>query len=183
MENNLPEVRRQEQLTAPDNQRSMTLSNLKNPSNSVIENGVNALALVDSEPLSAGEFARTKLLLQENYGASYSKERFSMLWELMVDEEWTQYRFDRTLKWFLKNKPYPAWTAADWFQYGVKLYPYEWTLDKNGDYEAYELPDGVIAYKPKDGQTLPFPQAKFHCLTCEKSFTRSSGHAFNRCEG
>ena len=87
----------------------------------------------------------------------------ALMFDMIRDEGWTEERFNRTLKWFLKNKPYPAWTIADWFQYDVKVYPYAWVLRQvfNGanwktDIESYELPDGSVVYKLRDGQTLPF---------------------------
>jgi len=82
---------------------------------------------------------------------------------MIHDEHWSEERFVRTLKWFLKNKRFSAWTVADWFDYGVKVYPYSWYLDQvhefgrevNDRIEAYRI-NGVVVYRYADGQELPF---------------------------
>ncbi len=102
-------------------------------------------------------------MLETNYGTEYGREKMGLLLSTMVDEGWSQYRFQETLKWFLHNKKFPAWTIADWFEFGIKVYPYAWCLEKvkegwnwKTDIESYELPDGTVVYKPNDGVTLPF---------------------------
>jgi len=125
---------------------------------------------------------RASTLLKQNYGVDYGKEKLITLFAMMNDEGWTEYRFQETFKWFLKNKLYPAWTIADWFQYGVKVYPAAWTYGKpKSEYEGYELPDGTIVYKPKDGQRLPFPEARYICLSCNKKIPMSASHKWNSC--
>ena len=110
-------------------------------------------------------FAKAIAYLQQAYGIEYPKEKFAILFDLIRDEGWTEERFQRTLKWFLKTKYNQAWTIADWFQYGVKLYPFSWVrqhCQKNGIGEIdfirtldVYLIDGIRLYKQKDGTDLP----------------------------
>ena len=139
-----------------------TLSTLRQPSEHVVKNGVNALELIVSPPVSEQTLVKAKLLLEANYGTQYSPEKWLMLVEMMDDDGWSEARFTRTLKWFLKNKPFPAWTVSDWFSYGVKVYPYAWYLEQVQPYEdvlkkmdRYRLPGGTVVYKWKDGEELP----------------------------
>ena len=145
--------------------KSKNLNLLVNPSDSVIENGVNALDLVGSQPMSEESFIKAIAYLQQSYGIDYPKEKFSILFDLIRDEKWTEERFQRTLKWFLKTKYNQAWTVADWFQYNIKVYPFQWVrnyCNKNGirevDYiktlDCY-LVDGIRVYREKDGAELP----------------------------
>lgn len=105
-------------------------------------------------------------MLEQNFGTEYSNEKWLMVVEMIRDEAWTEERFQRTFKWFLKNRFFPAWTIADWFAFGVKLYPYSWYLEqinKNGasvtkQIECYRVAEGVLGYKYADGQDLPFPK-------------------------
>jgi hypothetical protein len=129
----------------------------------VIENGVNALDLIDSPPVRAETFTAAVAILQSNFGMKYSPEKTAMLFDLIRDEGWNEERFNRTFKWFLKNKLYPSWTVGDWFSFVVKVYPYEWYLkqcregmDVRKDMDIYLLPDGTRAYRWHDGQDLPF---------------------------
>ena len=121
--------------------------------------------------------------MQANYGTDYAPEKIALLFDMIRDEEWSEERFNRTFKWFLKNKPFPSWTIADWFSYGVKVYPVEWTHGKSlSDYEGYELPGGVNVFKPKDGVTLPFPEATMRCLSCQMKLPISQKHKWNNCQ-
>jgi len=102
-------------------------------------------------------------MLESNFGGPISDGKMAMLFEMCQEDGWTEERFLRTFKWFLKNKPYPAWTVADWFHYTVKVYPYEWYLnqcrpgqDVLKEMEIYRLPDGTVVYKWIDGEALPF---------------------------
>lgn len=130
----------------------------------MIESGVNALDLLDSASIQSGVFVRAVAALQSNYGTEYSQEKVALLFDMIREDGWSEERFTRTLKWFLKTRPFAAWTIADWFSYGVKLYPYAWYLEqvsKNGasvnkQIESYRLPDGIIAYRYADGEELPF---------------------------
>jgi hypothetical protein len=87
----------------------------------------------------------------------------ALLVDMIREDGWTEERFQRTLKWFLKNKPFPAWTVADWFSFSVKVYPYSWYLEqvsKNGggvnkQIETYRI-NGVTVFRYADGQELPF---------------------------
>lgn len=138
---------------------------MRNPSDSVILNGVDAFSLVNSPVVSPSTFTKAVAYLQQAYGVDYPKEKFSILFDLIVDDGWNEERFNRTLKWFLKTKYNQAWTIADWFQYGVKLYPFRWVREhchKNGlreidfirSLDVYMV-DGVRLYKQKDGIDLP----------------------------
>ena len=134
----------------------------------MIENGVNALSLIESVPVSATTFTRAKAMLEANFGGPIGEEKMALFFDLCREERWSEEQFLRTFKWFLKNKPFPAWTIADWFQYGVRVYPYAWYLDqqsKAGPYvdvlqqmDRYKLPDGTIVFKWSDGQDLPFEE-------------------------
>jgi len=138
---------------------------LRNPSDSVIQNGVDAFSLIESPVVTPSTFTKAVAYLQQAYGVDYPKEKFSILFDLIVDEGWNEERFTRTLKWFLKTKYNQAWTIADWFQYGVKLYPFRWVREychKNGLREVdfvqtldVYMVDGVRLYKMKDGIELP----------------------------
>lgn len=138
------------------------LAQFKNPSNVVIENGVNALALLDSPPVSASTITKALIIIEQNFGAEVAKNKAELLFDMVTEDGWSEKRFDMTFKWFLKNKPYPSWTIADWFSYGVKLYPQQWYFEKctQGrnvlkEMDRYKLADGVIGYKWKDGIELP----------------------------
>lgn len=132
----------------------------------MIANGINALSLIDSPPVETTTLTKAIATLQANYGTSYSPEKIMLLFEMVRDEHWTEEQFTRTFKWFLKNKPFPAWTIADWFQYGVKVYPYAWYLRQQNEagphvdvlkkMDRYRLPDGTTVFKWKDGEVLPF---------------------------
>jgi len=160
-----------EQLSDTTNRISNAFAILKRPSPSVIEQGVNALVLIDSPPVTTQSFTRAMAMLEANYGTEYNSEKAALLFDVVREEGWSEERFLRTLKWFLKNKPFPAWTVADWFQHGVRVYPYEWYLEqqaKAGPYrrvldqmEMYRLPDGIVVFKWKDGEELPFEKIDF----------------------
>jgi len=128
--------------------------------------GINGLDLIDSPLISSETFKKGAILLEQNFGIDYPKEKFDMLFTMIKEEGWTEYRFMQTLKWFLKNKRYSSWTIADWFDFGVRLYPYEWYLEqqaKAGNYtkalpqmDVYIMPDGKTrGYRWKDGMDLP----------------------------
>ena len=106
---------------------------------------------------------KVKAILETNYGAEYSQEKINNLFTLILDEGWSKERFDRTLAWFRKNKPFPAWTEADWFSYKIPVHTYGWCLQQiakghswEDEIESYELPTGEIVYKFRDGEDLPF---------------------------
>jgi len=130
----------------------------------VTQNGVNALDLIDSPPVSVDTFKKARAILEASFGKEYSDAKMAVFFDLIRDEAWSEVKFNRTLKWFLKNVPFPEWSIANWFQYAVKLYPYSWYLEqvvKNGasvnkQIETYRLPDGVIGFRYADGQELPF---------------------------
>jgi hypothetical protein len=139
------------------------LQNLKNNS----EREINALDLIGN-PVSAIELLKAEELLKMNYGVDYPKEKFSMLWEMIKEEGWTDIRLKETLKWFLKRKKFPNWTVADWFEYGTKLFnnaEYLKQLNEigkslNEQIEWYII-NGVYLWKYKDGIELPFEKAVF----------------------
>jgi hypothetical protein len=98
-----------------------------------------------------------------NYGVDYPEEKFTMLWQMIIEDKWTSARLTATLKWFLKNKKFPNWTIADWFDYEVRLYPHSWYLKQvhefgvgvNKQIEKYRV-NGKILYKYQDTTQLPF---------------------------
>lgn len=144
-----------------------TLRTLQQPSEHAAKNGVNALDLIPSTPVTPETFAKAKVLLEANFGTEFQKEKWLLLTDLIDEEGWSEERFMRTFKWFLKNKSYPSWTISDWFQYSVKVYPYQWYVDQCSPYEnvlekmdKYKLPNGTIVYKWKDGEDLPFERPK-----------------------
>ena len=85
---------------------------------------------------------------------------------MIREEKWSEERFTRTLKWFLKGKKFPSWTISDWFDYDIKLYSYGWYLQQvheqgasiNNSIEVYEIAEGISGYKFIDGNELPFPR-------------------------
>jgi hypothetical protein len=126
-------------------------------------NGLNALALVDSEPVSASAFTTAVAVMQTNYGVDYAPEKVALLFEMIREEGWSEERFKKTFKWFLKNKKFSDWKIADWFEHGVKVYPHSWYLDQvhkfgrevNKQIETYKV-NGVVVYRYADGEELPF---------------------------
>ena len=129
------------------------LTLLREDSERVSSEGVNALDLISSEPMTPGTFSEASLMLKASFGVMPDDAKLVLLFNLMREENWSEERFKRTLKWFLKNKLWPAWTIADWFSYSVKLYPYPWAQTKmtegkvpGKDIWRWKLPDGQIAY-------------------------------------
>jgi hypothetical protein len=132
-----------------------------------VKQGVSALDLIDSNPVSVETFAKAKAILEQVYGVDYPKEKMMILFQLIDEEGWSEERFNRVFKWFLKTKYNQSWTIADWFQYDVKLYPFAWVRQhchENGlredvfirSLDCYNV-GGVRMYKMKDGVDLPFP--------------------------
>lgn len=123
-------------------------------------NGINALDLF-GEKISAVDVTKAEEYLKLNYGVDYPKEKFSMLWEMIIEDNWSNERLFRTLKWFLKTKKFPNWTTADWFEYGIKIFPHSWYLQKihegvrSCDMQGYRI-DGKVFWKMKDNEELPF---------------------------
>ncbi len=103
-------------------------------------------------------------MLEQNFGVSYSPEKIKILFVMLIESGWTQERFQRTLKWFLKTKFNQAWTISDWFGYDVKVYPYSWYLrqvhengrEVNAEIEIVYLPEKKIGYRYIGGDPLPF---------------------------
>lgn len=146
-----------------------TLEILKSPSAYCVENGVNALDVVPSIPVQEKSLAFAKEVLEQNFGTPIPNAKWMMLCQRIIEEDWSEERFKRTLNWFIDNKKYPSWTIADWFEYGVKLYPIQWMnreIGKMGNPErAWELFDryrvnGVVVCKFKDGIELPLEKIK-----------------------
>ena len=142
-----------------------TLEALRSQSSRCAEVGVNALDLIGSKPVSSVSLAAGKVLLQQNYGIEIPKEKWMMLVSRILDEQWTEERFQMTLSWFIQNKKYPSWVVADWFDFGIRLYPFAWVrkhCKDNGIREDHfiatqldvYLVNGVRCYKYKDGVTL-----------------------------
>lgn len=128
----------------------------------MIDNGVNALDLADSPEVSTETFAKSMAILQANFGAEFNRERVSVLFDLIRKDGWSETRFTAVVEWFLKNKRFPTWTIADWYDYGIKVYPEAWYRKRCTEsynplphLDRYRLPDGTIVYREKDGQTIP----------------------------
>lgn len=134
----------------------------------MIEKGVNALDLIDSPQVDSGTFTKAVAILQSNYGIEYSDEKVALLFDMVREDGWSEERFTKTLRWFLKNKPFPAWTISDWFSYGVKVYPYAWYLEQvtkfgkavNKQIQAFILPDGTRVFRYRDDERLPFEEVQ-----------------------
>lgn len=107
-------------------------------------------------------------MLEANYGTEYSTEKLTLLFDTFRQDGWSEERFLRTLKWFIRHKQFPAWTIADWYNFdGIRVYPYEWYLkqcreglDVLAQMDVYRLPNGATVYKWKDGNDLPLPKRK-----------------------
>lgn len=126
---------------------------------------INYLNLI-GEPIKKQDILSAEEMLKMNYGVDYPAEKFSMLWQMIKEEGWTDHRLRETVKWFLKNKKFPNWTISDWFDYGVKLYSYNEYLKQlhenrglNEQIEWYKIND-VLCWKYIDGTELPFEQIK-----------------------
>ena len=134
------------------------------------ELGMNALELIDSPPVCIMTLTKATAILQANYGTEYSQEKIALLFDMIREDGWSEERFQRTLKWFLKNKKFPSWTISDWFDYGIKIYPRAWYLKQcheNGGHatsgiQFYKLSDGSVGYKYKDSEELPFEELFFN---------------------
>lgn len=125
---------------------------------------VNALNLIGSK-VSKADILKTEEMLKINFGVNYPKEKFTLLWKMILEEGWTDYRLQETVKYFLKNKKYPNWTIADWFDYGENLYNYHSYLEHleqnsklNEQIVWYKVND-VRVWKFDDGVNLPFERA------------------------
>ncbi|MHB1688240.1 MAG: hypothetical protein ACYCVH_12815 [Ignavibacteriaceae bacterium] len=131
-------------------------SNLENPA------GINALDLTGSKA-APEDFIKAEELIKINFGCEFQPEKFTTLWELILEEGWSKERLNQTVKYFLKNKKYATWTIADWFDYTIKLYPYSWYLNQihqfgnaaNSAIERYRI-QGTVLYRYYDGNILPF---------------------------
>ena len=126
---------------------------------------MNGLDLVPSDPVSPGSLAKAKILVDQNVGIETAREKWMMLCREIISDGWSEERFDRTLRWFLRTKKFPDWKIADWFEYGVPLFPFAWVrttaretgmreIDLLKSLDVY-LVDGVRLYKWKDGVDLP----------------------------
>lgn len=121
----------------------------------------NALDFVGNK-ISKVDIIKAEEMLKLNFGINYSKEKFAMLWEMILEEEWTDFRLKETVKYFLKTKKYPNWTISDWFDYSQEVYCYNEYLSKlnenrqlNDQIEWYSI-NGVRVWKYKNGFSLPF---------------------------
>lgn len=143
---------------------------MRNPSDFYVQNGVDAFAIIGGELVKKETLATAKLFVEQNLGSEIPKEKWMILCELIVEANWSEEKFQRTVKWFLLNKCYPAWTIADWFQFNIKLYPFAWVREacrKSGQSEVefiktleVYLVDGIRLYMQKDGTDLPLEKIK-----------------------
>ena len=149
----------------PQSKYNRTLEILRNPSDYCISNGVNAFDVVPSIPVKPETLSFAKELLEQNFGTPIPSAKWMMLCQRIIEEDWSEERFKKTLNWFIDTKKFPSWTIADWFEYGVKLYPFRWVREychKNGLREVdfirtldVYMVDGIRLYKFKDGVELP----------------------------
>jgi hypothetical protein len=147
------------------NKYSATLEIIRNPSDYCAHNGVSAYDLIKSGPVKDSSLAFAKEVLEQNFGAPIPNAKWMMLCQRIIEEDWTEARFKKTLNWFLDNKKFPSWTIADWFDYDVKLMPFAWVrqhciksglreIDFIRSLDCY-LVEGIRLYKMKDGISLP----------------------------
>lgn len=121
----------------------------------------NVLDLI-GEKITKIDIVKAEEMLKLNFGVSYSKEKFALLWEMILEDGWTDYRLKETLKYFLKTKKYPNWTISDWFDYSCDVYNYaEYLVKLNENRQLNEqiewyLINGVRVWKYKNGFSLPF---------------------------
>ena len=147
-------------------ERSNVLESLRKRLKSEIDSEVSGLNLIPSKEVDFKTFTKAIAILQANYGTEYSPEKAALLFDMILEEKWSEERFNLTLKWFLKNKKYPSWSISDWFDYDIKLHSYGWYLKQvqeqgvsiNNSIEAYTIAEGVSGYKYIDGNELPFPR-------------------------
>jgi len=105
-------------------------------------------------------------MLEANFGKDYSNEKMALLFDMIRDDAWTEERFSRTLKWFLKTKHFRDWTVADWFSYAIKVYPYSWYLEQvkkcgqavNMQIQNLRLSDDTVVFRYRDHEILPFEE-------------------------
>lgn len=158
------------QLSATQSRRSTIIESLQSRSPYVVKNGVEALDLIPSHPVKPESIALAKSILEQNYGMTYPKEKFALLFDLIEESGWSEARFQAVFKWFRKNKYNQSWTESDWFQYGVKLFPFQWVRNHCAENNIREVDfikgldcyivEGVRLYKQKDGYDLPIEKAK-----------------------
>lgn len=122
--------------------------------------GINALDLI-GDRATPEDITKSIAMVEMNFGMESQDEKIQLLAEMIQEDGWSKARLERTLRWFLKSKKFPNWTIADWYDYGVKLYPYSWYLKminegvKAEDMEGYRIKPGLILWKLKDGEELP----------------------------
>jgi hypothetical protein len=130
---------------------------------------VDGLDIVDSPLVDVADILNARVLLESNFGVEYSNEKFNNLFQILIDDGWSRYRFLRTLAWFRKKQKYPAWTEADWYSYSIPVHTYGWCLqmvnkghDWKTEIESYKLPNGTRVYKFIDGEVLPFERTTYN---------------------
>jgi hypothetical protein len=106
------------------------------------------VADLQGEPLSSRAMTEAVVILKAAYGREYSPEKLTLLFSMCLDEEWTSKRFMDTLKWVVKNNPYPEWKPADFFKAPlVKLHGYEWACEqwaKKLKLKQYKIGDRIL---------------------------------------
>ena len=113
------------------------------------------------DPISTEDISKSEELLKMNFGKEYRSEFFNMLWGLVKEDGWTNYRLRETIKWVLKNKRWQNLTIADFYDYKLELRPYHEYLEElhkdrtlNEQIEWYWVEDQKF-WKYKDGTNLP----------------------------
>ncbi|GEM_PF-2501079 len=149
------------------------LEKWKRASDEIKNEGFNALELVASPLVTSKDLVKAQYDLEINFGTEYDKNKMVQLFAVMQSDNWTRLRFQRTFQWFLRNKRYPAWTIADWYEFGIKVYPEAWAYHKIGlephynrkSFDWYKLSTGEIVCKFQDGIELPLEKYEFPALS------------------
>lgn len=91
---------------------------------------VNGLDLFESR-IAPADILKAEELLKVNFGVEYPREKFAVLWKMILEDKWSKERFEKTVKWFLKNKKFANWTFADFYDYKIELHSIDWALQEN----------------------------------------------------
>ena len=99
------------------------------------------------------------MILKAAYGRDYSPEKLTLLFSMCLDEEWSTKRFMDTLKWVVKNNPYPEWKPADFFSAPLlKLHGYAWACEqwaKKLKLKQYKIGERIYFAFAEDEVPLP----------------------------
>lgn len=123
------------------------------------EFGEIVLADLLSEELSPEGFKAGETLLKIAYGRDYPKEKFELLFAMCTEDRWSEKRFFDTLRWVIKNNPYPEWKMSEFFTAPlVKLHPRSWMIDqvtKGNKCLPYKVGEEIMYALASDDIPLP----------------------------